>query len=235
MKVKHKKSPFLINISERTLYMKFPFFASFVIFILILHHNMNRGRKSSEQQEAEYWKHEFDANHIRKQSLDDLDYISFHAEPFYPLMLLGAETCGDFLANHPDAKEILSRFLYLEHQKIVNLGCFSNTELKYKYGVANLNLLTEYDSNFSELVTLLQNYAVLFLQAGFEDQALTILEYAISIGSDISKTYTSCAEIYHNRNQLEKLDWLKKEAETISTSRKDSILHKLQEFHSYID
>ena len=118
----------------------------------------------------------------------------------------------------------------MEHQKIVNLGCFSNTELKYKYGVANLNLLTEYDSNFSELVTLLQNYAELFLQSDFENQALTVLEYAISIGSDISKTYTTCAEIYYNQNQLDKIEWLKKEAEKISTSRKDSIVRKLQEF-----
>ena len=115
----------------------------------------------------------------------------------------------------------------------MNLGCFSNTELKYKYGVANLNLLTEYDSNFSELVTLLQNYAELFLQSDFENQALTVLEYAISIGSDISKTYTTCAEIYCNLNQLDKINWLKKEAEKISTSRKDSIVRKLQEFDPY--
>ena len=210
--------------------MKFPFFASFVIFILILHHNMNRGRKSSEQQEAEYWKYELDANHIRKQNLDHLDFIVFQAEPFYPLSLLGSDFCGEFLSKYPEVKEILSRFLYLENQKIVNLGCFSNTDLKYKYGVANLNLLTEYDSNFSELITLLQNYADLFLQAGFSGQALIILEYAISIGSDISKTYTSCAEIYQNANQPEKLKWLKKEAEKISTSRKNSIVRKLQEF-----
>ena len=191
---------------------------------------MNRGKKSSQQQEAEYWKHEIDANHVRRQSLDDLTYISFHAEPFYPLTLLGADICGDFLTTYPKAKEILSRFLYLETQKIVNLGCFTNTDLKYKYGVANLNLLTEYDSNFSELITLLQSYAELFLEAGYEDQALTILEYAVSIGSDISKTYTSCAHIYHNHNQSDRLHWLKKEAEKISTSRKDSIVRKLQEF-----
>ena len=209
--------------------MKFPFFASFVIFILILHHNMNRGRKSSEQQETEYWKHEFDANHIRKQSLDDLDFITFCAKPFYPVTLLGADTSSDFLASHPEAKDILSRFLHLENQKIVNLGCFSNTDLKYKYGVANLTLLTEYDSNFSELITLLQNYAELFLQAGFQNQALTILEYAISLGSDISKTYTLCGEIYLANGQIDKFHWLKKEAEKISTSRKDSIVRKLQE------
>ncbi len=210
--------------------MKFPFFASFVIFILVLHHNMNRGKKSSQQLESEFWKHEIDANHVRKQSLDDLEYIAFQAEPFYPLTLLGSQISGDFLASNPQVKEILSRFLFLENQKIVNLGRYSNTDLKYKYGVANLNLLTEYDSNFSELITLLHNYAELFLASDFEDQALTILEYAISIGSDISKSYILCANIYQENKQYDKLTWLKKEAEKISTSRKNSIVRKLQEF-----
>lgn len=210
--------------------MKFPFFASFVLFILILQHNMRRGKKNAQQQEAEYWKHEMDANHVRKQSLDDLHYVHFQAEPFYPLTLLGAEVCSKFLISHPEVKDILSRLLSMENMKIVNLGCYTNTELKYQYGVANLNLLTEYDSNFSELITLLQNYGNLFLESGYEDQGLFILEYAISIGSDICKTYTSCATIYCNHGDLDKLIWLKKEAEKISTSRKSSIVRKLQEF-----
>ena len=235
MKVKHKTTPFLIHISERTLYMNFPFFASFVIFVLVLHHNMNRGKKSSEQQENEYWKHEFDANHVRKQSLDDLKYIEFHAQDFYPLTLLDSEACSQFFTDHPETKEIISRFLFLENQKIVNLSYLTNTDLKYKYGVANLNLLTEYDTNYSELITLLQNYGSLLMESGFEEAALKVLEYAISIGSDISKTYTTCAAIYQNHNQTDRLDWIKKEAEKISTSRKDSILRKLQEFHSYND
>ena len=210
--------------------MKFPFFASFVIFILVLHHNMNKGKKTSTQQEADFWKHELDANHVRKQSLDDLEYIDFQAETFYPLTLLGSEACGDFFADHPQAKEIVSRFLYLENQKIVNLSYLTNTDLKYKYGVANLNLLIEYDTNYSELITLLQNYGNMLLESGFEDAALTVLEYSISIGSDISKTYTTCAAIYQTRDLQDKLTWLKKEAEKIPTSRKDSIVRKLQEF-----
>ena len=213
--------------------MKFPFFASFVLFILVLQHNMRRGKKTAQQQEEEYWKHEIDANHVRKQSLEDLDYISFQAEPFYPLTLLGAEMCSEFLTTHSQAKNYLARFLYLENQKIVNLSYFTNTDLKYKYGVANLNLLTEYDSNFTELITLLQNYSELFLESNYEDQALAILEYAVSIGSDISKTYTSCAEIYCKHHSFDKMEWLKKEAEKISTSRKDSIVRKLQEFDPY--
>ena len=230
MKIKHKSTPFLTNISERTLYMKFPFFASFVIFILILQHNINKGKKAQAQMESEFWNRESSANDVRKRSLDDLVYVSFTSDSFYPLNLLDASLSSDFLTKYPEAKEILSRFLVLETKKIVNLSAFSNTDLKFKYGVANLVTLTEYDSNFNELITLLHKYGELFAKEGYESQALFIWEYAVSIGSDISSTYTLCAGIYHKNKDHTKLQWLKKEAESISTSRKDIIVRKLQEF-----
>ncbi|MBR4982240.1 MAG: hypothetical protein IKY94_06750 [Lachnospiraceae bacterium] len=210
--------------------MKFPFFASFVIFIFVLQHNIRKGKKSSEQAESEFWKRESSANDVRRQSLEDLAYITFNAEPFFPVNLLDAANCPEFLSNNQEVKEILSRFLFLEQQKIVNLTQYTNTDLKYKYGVANLPTLTEYDSNYNELITLLHSYGTILEKEGYETQALSVLEYAISVGSDISSTYTLCAKIYENNQQWEKIEWLKNEAEIISTSRKDSIVRKLQEF-----
>lgn len=226
-------TPFQIFISERILYMNFPFFASFLIFILVIQHNIRKNAKAQTREEEAFWTREFSANHVRKQNPDDLTYIVFQTEPFYPLNLLESETCPEFLAGNPEVKEILSRFLFLEEQKIVNLNKYTNTDLKFKYGVANLNILTEYDTNFNELITLLHNYGSIFAKNGFETQALSILEYAISIGSDISGTYMLCAKIYQENNQCDKIDWLKKEAEKISTSRKNSIIRKLQEFNQY--
>ena len=210
--------------------MNLPFFASFLVFILVLHHNLKKGKKAQVQQEDAYWERELAANHIRKSSLDDLNYITFEAASFYPVNLLDANSCPEFLEKNPEVKDILSRFLFLENQKMVNLTEYSNTDLKYKYGVANLNLLSEYDTNYNELITLLHDYGSIFIKEDFESQALSVLEYAISIGTDISATYITCAGIYQKNNQWDKIEWLKKEAEKISTSRKDSIVRKLQEF-----
>ena len=210
--------------------MKFPFFASFLIFILVLQHNIRKGRTTSEQGEAEFWKRELSANDIRRQSLDDLEYLSFTAEPFYPLTMLDDKTCPDFLSQNPEIKDIISRFLFLEQQKIVNLNQYTNTDLKFKYGIANLPALTEMDSNYNELITLLHNYGSIFEKNGFLTQAVSVLEYAVSIGTDVSGTYLLLAKIYQENKQWDKLDRLKKEAEIISTSRKDSIVRKLQEF-----
>ena len=196
---------------------------------------MKRGKKSQEQSEAAFWKREFSANDVRKRSLDDLVYVKFPATDFYPINLLGAKDSSSFLEKNPEVKEILSRFVFLENQKIVNLTQYTNTDLKYKYGVANLNTLTEYDTNYNELITLLHNYGHIYIKDGYENQALSVLEYAVSIGTDISGTYLLLAEIYQKNLQHDKMQWLKKEAENISTSRKDSILRKLQELDSYHD
>ena len=210
--------------------MKLPVLTSFIVFLFILQHHIKKGKKAQEQEENAFWEREYSANDVRKQSLDDLVFIPFQAEPFYPLTLLGAESCPEFLAMNPEMKDILPRLLFLEEQKIVNLTKYTNTDLKFKYGVANLPLLTQYDTNYNELITLLHNYGELLAKSSYTKPALTVLEYAISIGTDIGGTYLLCAQIYRENNQASKLEQLKKEAEKISTSRKDSIVRKLQEF-----
>jgi len=152
--------------------MTIPFLASLLLFILIIQHNIRRGKKSQEQEENAFWEQEFSANHIRKHDLTDLTYITFQAEPFYPLNLLDSATCPEFLERNPEVKEILPRFLFLENQKIVNLTEYTNTDLKLKYGVANLNILTEYDTNYNELITLIHNYSKTLAKELYETQAI---------------------------------------------------------------
>lgn len=215
--------------------MNFFFFASLLIFIWLIHHNIRKGAKKQEKQENAFWEYEFGANHVRKQSLEDLPYVSFQAEPFYPKTLLGSCQSADFLQKHPEAKEYISRLLFLEKEKIVNLNAYTNTDLKYKYGVANLPALTEYDSHYNELITLLQKYGELLQQEGYESQALSVLEYAVSIHSDISASYLLCAEIYRKTDRRDALTQLKQKAEALSSPRSSAIVRKLQEFDPYTD
>ena len=118
--------------------MKLPVLTSFIVFLFILQHHIHKGKKTQEQEENAFWEREYSANDVRKKSLEDLTFISFQAEPFYPLTLLGAEACPEFLEKHPEIKNILSRLIFLEEQKIANLTEYTNTDLKFKYGVANL-------------------------------------------------------------------------------------------------
>ena len=70
----------------------------------------------------------------------------------------------------------------------MNLIGISNTDLKKSYGPANLELLSIYDQNYSRYIRTLQLMAECIYEE-YPDKAAAILEYCISIGTDISGTY----------------------------------------------
>ena len=81
-------------------------------------------------------------------------------------------------------------------RKVLNLSSMSNTDLKKEYGPANLTILSEYDENFSELIRCLHNYALRPHELDYTADAKTVLEYAVSIGSDMGSSYRLLADLY---------------------------------------
>ena len=121
-----------------------------------------------------------------------------------------------------EVKDILSR-------KILDLSGITNTELKLEYGAANLDILTEYDQNFSQLLRSLDKWGnFLYNQKHDINCAKQVLEYAISIGSDITGTYTSLAKIYLEENEPGKVQSLIDKAENSNFFMKNSIVLKLK-------
>ncbi len=117
----------------------------------------------------------------------------------------------------------------LSEKKILNLVGISNTELRLTYGTANLDPLTSYDQNFTVLIRTLQKWGTLLVSSGQSDDAVTVLAYAVSVGSDIAGTYTLLARLYKGRNELDKIEELKASAEQLSTLMKPSILRDLEQ------
>lgn len=115
----------------------------------------------------------------------------------------------------------------LSGSKILNLSGISNTELRLTYGTANLEPLTACDQNFTMLICSLQKWGVLLVSAGEPADAVTVLSYAVSIGSDIAGTYTLLASLYKESGELQKLADLRASAEQLSTLMKPSILKDL--------
>ena len=72
-----------------------------------------------------------------------------------------------------------------------------------KYGVANLQILIQYDENFSKLSRTLAKWGKLLFEAGEPGAAETVLSYAISCKADIEDTFITLAKIYkQNGNEL---------------------------------
>ena len=116
--------------------------------------------------------------------------------------------------------------------RIINLTGISNTELRLTYGTANLDPLTAYDHNFTVLIRTLQKWGTLLASAEKKEDAITVLSYAVSIGSDIAGTYATLARLYKERGELSKIEDLKDSAKRLDTLMKPSILRDLEQLTS---
>lgn len=205
--------------------MKYPFFASFIVFGFLFSFSIKRRIKKEGNYINNFWEREREADSTRRKSLENLDYI---AVPLNELPM-------DILADLPEVQEILAGLRELSEKKIVNFAGYSNTDLKLAYGAPNISLLSEYDANYEELITLLQEWASFLLQnhgagvwscpeAERKQAAKTVLAYAVSIGSDIAASYERLIKLYQDAGEQDKLPELQKQAEKIHTPPKKRIL-----------
>ena len=210
--------------------MKYPFFASFIIFGFLFSFSMKKRIKTEKKYVDNFWEQERLADSTRRKSLENLDYISI---PLNDLPM-------DVLTELPEIKEYHNRLRELSEKKIVNFAGYSNTDLKLTYGAPNINILSEYDQNFEDLITLLQNWANILLQSWGEGAQLCpeaerkmaakkILAYAVSIGSDIAASYEKLIKLYLEYGEQDKIPAMKKNAEKIRSLSKGKILSLLEE------
>lgn len=210
--------------------MKYPFFASFIVFGFLFSFSLKKRTKTEKKYVDDFWERERLADATRRKPLETLDYI---AVPLNDLPL-------DVLAELPEIQEFHQKLRELSGQKIVNFAGYSNTDLKLAYGAPNINLLSEFDRHFEELITLLQEWAAFLLQNWGEgaqacpeeerkQAAKTVLAYAVSIGSDISATYERLIKLYLESGEQGRLPELKKQAEKIRTLPKKRILSMIAE------
>ena len=203
--------------------MNFSVFASFMIFVVFLvwlQYEIKKHNRYDEKKQKEYWARELKANSTRKQSLDNLQYITIPLETF-PM---------DLMTTDEMIKEYHETLLHLAEEKIVNLTGISNTDLKLEYGVANLPILTHYDQCYTHLVRTLNSFANRLYENGYEKECVPLLEFAVDTGSDISGTYKLLATIYVKNGEKQKLDLLKTKTDSLNSAMKKPIDRMLQEF-----
>ncbi len=197
--------------------MKLPFLASSIIVLAVISHLIRKHTRAMEQEQQSFWAKERESNNVRKKPLDDLNYITI---PFEKL------PC-DCHAENTVIADVLDSLQVLSERKIVNLTGITNTDLKLTYGTANITVLTEYDQNFTVLVTCLHKWGDALYELGATEEAKTVLEYAVSVDSDVSTTYELLARIYQEANDTGALDALIKHAENLSSASGKIIVRKL--------
>lgn len=199
--------------------MKLPFLASFIVFIILVTYELSKHRNQEAKAMESFWEKEARANSTRRKSLDSLDYIVLPVKELPFGLLTGNETVSDCLET----------LRSLQTEKIVNLTGISNTDLKLKYGAPNITLLMQYDQNYTLLARTLQKWAKALHEAGYMEEARSVLEFAVSTGTDVSASYFLLASIYRSKGCPERIEGLIRTAESLRSAMRPSIVRTLRE------
>lgn len=205
--------------------MKLPIFTTFLIFILWLTYELKKHSNDDREARKSFWARELEANSTRKKPIDQLPYISIPLSDF----------SLDFPVNDEKITEYRDTLRLLAEKKILNLTGYSNTDLKLEYGAPNITALTAYDQNFTVLVRTIAQLAEKYLALGYSSEARTLLEFGISVGSDVRKNYELLATLYKENGEFSKIETLFGEAEKLKSLSKDPILRFLNSIMPELD
>lgn len=200
--------------------MIYYWFASFIVLCLLLSYELRKRKKKETKVYEDFMEEEARANSTRRKSMDDLHFIII---PFETLPV-------DILLDNSKIKECIERLHIISDSGIVNLTGFSNTELKLKYGVPNLPLLTQYDAAYISMVRALYEWGQVLFDNKLYDEAKKVLEFAVSTGSDVKKTYNLLAQIYIEENTPSKINELIEKVSSINSSNQKYIIENLKSY-----
>ena len=191
-----------------------------------------RSNNKTAGSNEDFFKRESEANQSRRRDISNLNYITIPDN--LPLICkTDWPTIPYLLFIKTDIAEISNaeqNIMNLKDEKILNLTGKTNTDLKLEYGVANLSELTIYENNFHTLCREIINLAKALIDNGYEKEAVSFLEFGIRSRSDLSANYVMLAEIYSKNGENEKINHLKKYAETLNTITKDYIIKKIDAY-----
>lgn len=199
--------------------MNFIIITSFLIFCVLFFFALKRTNRIEAERDRAFWDRENRANFTRKKSLDGLNYITIPDELLNMKPSVMTESIISYIKDLND----------LSDYQIVNLTGYSNTDLKLEYGTANITILSEFDLHYTNLVTILQKLAEQLHENGDDALAAATLEFAVSTGTDVSKSYYLLADLYHEAGTPEKITNLISNAQNINSLMKDTIIKKLKE------
>lgn len=191
----------------------------FIILLAIFQFFLKKNTKKHEELNKEFWKRERESNTVRKKDISALNYIIIPDTLPVPVDYSGSE--GNNL------KTALNNFYTFKDKKMLNLTGKSNTDLKAAYGAANLDALSEYDENCTQMLKSIIPLATKLNKSGLTDEAAAYLEFGISCHTDITQNYIMLGEYYASKGNKDKIQHLVNVAESLDSLTKKTIISRL--------
>lgn len=174
----------------------FLFVMAVMLFAWVIQHNVKKNKGNDKENISAYLKRDADANFTRRKDISNLPYIQI---PYNRLPLDITLKDTNMQSKIEDYQKNIRE---MSDKKMLNLSGMSNIELKENYGLANLELLTIYEGNYNNYIRTLSLYANSIYDE-FPAEAVSICEYCLEIGTDISTTYTLLGSHYLSHNNPE--------------------------------
>ena len=193
----------------------------FIIILIVIQLYLKKSTRSGSERSKKYWEREQKANSTRKQDISSLNYIKW--DDALPA-IYNSLTLTDILNNSPEALKAYNNIQTLKTEPMLNLSEYSNTDLKLKYGVANLDTLTQYEDSYTSFIKSLSELGHILIEHKDISDATAFLEYAVRIGSDIRLTYTDLYALYSEAGNASKIRQLRQYASLIKSVNKDLIV-----------
>lgn len=193
------------------------FLVTFIVFIIWFRVKMKRNNSTISEENVTFWERERQSNFVRKKDISHLELLTVDLSQL------------PFIDNPDEREEELTATVrkYAD-TRMMNLSGFSNTDLKEQYGTGNLEELTEWDQNFMYFIRSLNQWGVYLCKIKDYARSKVVMEYSVSIGSDISTVYTTLGEIYAREDNLAKIDELIELVAATDFLLKDAIIKKLK-------
>lgn len=194
-------------------------FIFFLIFVFLFRYKMNQQEKSTRQSNDFFWEREKKSLFVRKKTIDDDIYLKADISKFPTYSL------EQFIAwQAKKLYKVQEDCLYYANQPMVNLSNMLNSEIRLKFGPANLPLIESYENNYISYTKQLYQLGKGFYDIKRDDDAITVLKEGIRMGSDIRHNYILLGKLYCKTNQTVRFKDLYNKATCIDSLTKHKII-----------
>ena len=206
--------------------MKLLTLTSIVLMGLVINNAIRRSNARSKKAMDEFWERERSSFKAPSRSVSDLEYITFPDD--LPL---------NISTDDPQIKEYQETLVNITKNKVLDLSGISNTDIRMAYGSKNMEELSRADQRYTTLCRSLNSLSKAYMRTGHSAEALTLLRFAISCGSDIKESWMLLGQYHMDRDEREEMDKLIEKASALpeDSHTKRDILKELRELKGLME
>ena len=170
----------------------------FLVIVAVVQILIRKGSRGRYDKMNAYLEADRKANLSRKRELDD----SLIIKTSFP-----QDACIDAASGDTQLLQKQEKARAASQAVMMKTG-LSNIEIKHAFGPQNLDEVARNEANFNSYVKALQEWADELLSRGNNGAALTVLEEAVNVGAETSKTFMMLTDLYRESRRRSDIDAL---------------------------